>query len=104
MSAAKKHTFAHHSSRFYLLAVLLDDENIAIPFDCSDYYGRASRYFSSEDPPSDKHQARIAAADYQLLLSDPGTLVDYKNRMHHSGSGTWVKFGICHGVPYLDAE
>ncbi|NOZ41191.1 MAG: hypothetical protein GXP24_13345 [Planctomycetes bacterium] len=86
------------------LAVLHDDDNITIPFDCSDYYGRTSLYFSSENPPSDEHQARITDAYYKLLLDDANNLVDYKNRMFHSMSGEWVAFGVCHGEPYMDVE
>jgi len=86
------------------LAVLHEPEGVAIPFDCFDYYGRTSLWFSSENPPSEEHQARIGDAFYGLLLDDPNSLVDYENRMYHSMSGTWVAFGVCYGEPYMDAE
>ncbi len=86
------------------LAILNDENSIAIPFDCCDYYGRTSLYFSSENPPSREHQRRIADAYFRLLLKDPEDLVDYENRMFHSMSGQWVAFGVAHGEPYMDAE
>lgn len=86
------------------LAVLNNQDNVAIPFECSDYYGRTSLYFSSEDSPSDEHQAIIANAYYRLLLDEPTNLVDYENRMYHSMSGEWIEFGVIHGEPYMDAD
>lgn len=81
-----------------------DDNNIAIPFECADYYGRTALCFSTENPPSGKHQTRIANAYYNRLLGDPDNLVDYENRMYDSMSGEWIAFGVCHGQPYMDAE
>lgn len=86
------------------LAILHGDNEIAIPFDCSDYYGQTSIYFSSEDSPADEHQERIAKAYFELLLSDPDDLIDYDNKMYHSGAGVCIAFGILHGEPYIDAE
>ena len=86
------------------LAVLNNEDNIAIPFECADYYGRTSLFFSSEDSPSDEHQSIIADAYYRLLLDDPTHLVDYENRVYNSMSGKWFAFGVCHGEPYMDAD
>jgi hypothetical protein len=86
------------------LAIFQDNENVAIPFDCVDYYGRTSLFFSSEDPPPHGLQSRIAEAYYQLLLESPDELVDYENRMYHAMAGAWVAFGVCHGEPYMDFE
>lgn len=85
------------------LAVLSTAE-IAIPFECSDSYGRTSLFFSSEDPPTDEIQTQIANAFYKLLLDEPENLVDYENRMYHSLSGQWFAFGVSLGQPFMDAE
>jgi hypothetical protein len=84
------------------VAILSDASNIAVPFDCSDHYGRTSLMFSSDDEPPLELRSRIADAFYGLMLDEPDSLTDYDNRLFHSGAGFWIEFGVSHGEPYFD--
>lgn len=86
----------HHST------LLHDKSNVAVPFDCSDHYGRTSLLFSSDDEPPSELRAEIADAFYGLMLHEPESVADYENRLFHSGAGFWIDFGISHGEPYFD--
>lgn len=86
------------------LAVLNNYDKVAIPFQCSDHYGRTSLFFSSQDQPSEKLQLLIASSFYEMLLSEPHNLVDYENRMYHDGAGGWLSFGIYRGEPYMEPD
>jgi hypothetical protein len=84
------------------VAVFHNASNIAVPFDCSDHYGRTSLMFSSDDEPSLELRTEIANAFYGLMLDAPDLLTDYDNRLFHSGAGVWIEFGVSHGEPYFD--
>lgn len=84
------------------VAVLHNESNIAVPFDCSDRSGRTSLMFSSDDEPPLKLRTEIANAFYGLMLDEPNSLTDYDNRLFHSGAGCWIEFGVCQGEPYFD--
>lgn len=86
------------------IAILHDHSNIAVPFDCSDFYGRTALWFSSDDEPPEDLRAEIADALYELLLDSPDSIADYDNRMYHSGAGCWARFGVSMGQPYMDSD
>ncbi|WP_442509505.1 hypothetical protein SH528x_001081 [Novipirellula sp. SH528] len=84
------------------VAVLHNASNIAVPFDCSDHYGRTSLMFSSDDEPPLELRSEIANAFFGLMLDEPDSLIDYDNRLFHSGAGFWIEFGVSQGEPYFD--
>lgn len=86
------------------LAVLHEKDHLAVPFECSDYYGRSALTFSSDDPPDHAVQQAIANAFWGLLLADPDDVADYQDRMHHPGEGVWIRFGVEDGEPFLMEE
>jgi hypothetical protein len=83
------------------LAVLHGNGNLAVPFECSDYYGKSALTFSTDDPPAPEIQEHIARAFWDLLLSEPTDVADYENKMYHSGAGVWIRFGIEDGEPFM---
>lgn len=83
------------------VAVLHNNANLAVPFECSDYYGRSALTFSTDDPPSEEVQKAIAERFWGLLLADPTGVADYEDRMYHSGAGVWIRFGIEDGKPFM---
>src|SRR5690606_12521782 len=90
-------------SCFYasFLAILHENDNLAVPFECSDYYARSALTFSTLDPPDEEIQKTIADAFWGLLLADPTDVADCQNKLYHSGAGVWIKFGIEHGEPFM---
>lgn len=86
------------------LAVLHGRDNLALPFECSDYYGKSTLTFSTDDPPDKDTQETIAKTFWGLLLTDPSELEDYEDRMYHSGAGVWIRFGIENGEPFMIEE
>ena len=84
------------------VAVLHNNSNIAIPFNCVDHYGRTSLIFSSDDEPPLGVRSEIANSFYGLMLDQPDLLTDYENRLFHSGAGSWIEFGVSLGEPYFD--
>lgn len=90
---------------FASFLALIPDENgqyIGIPFQCSEHYGQTGLIFSSEDAPSEELQGMIARAFWELLLSDPTDIEDYRDSMLHPGAGVWLDFGIDDGEPFLE--
>lgn len=86
------------------LAVLHEHDNVAVPFECSDYYGRSTLTFSSDDAPDHTMQRALADAFWDLLLAEPADLADYQDRMHHPGDGIWIRFGVEDGEPFMMDE
>lgn len=86
------------------LAVLPEQGNIAVPFECLDYYGRTGLTFSSEDPPDEATQALIADRFWKMLLAAPGEISDYESKMFHSGAGIMVRFGVAGGEPFWEED
>ncbi len=83
------------------LAVLHNNGNLAVPFECSDYYGRTALTFSTDDSPDEEVRKAIANSFWALLLADPTNVEDYKDKMYHSGAGVWISFGIENGEPFM---
>jgi hypothetical protein len=83
------------------LAVLPEQGNLAVPFECTDNYLESCLMFSSEDAPPHEVQETIAGAFWGLLLTEPDELKDYKERMLFQGEDIWIRFGVEHGEPYL---
>lgn len=77
-------------------------DNKAIPFCISDLYGSTYFYFSSDDAPPLELRRSVADQFYALLLDDPTSVLDYKNKVYHSGLGSWIDFGVSCGEPYMD--
>jgi len=90
-------------SFFYasFLAVFHSDDHLAIPFECRDYYGKSALTFSTDDPPAEEIQERIAKDFWGLLLEEPTELEDYEDKMYHSGAGVWIHFGVKDGEPFM---
>lgn len=86
------------------LAVLHDSGNAAIPFECSDVYGRTSLLFSSDDPPNQQTQSAIAESFWGLLLADPTNLADYQGQLLHLGAPITFHFGVKDGEPFMIEE
>lgn len=86
------------------LAVLHKKGNLAVPFECSDYYGRSGLTFSTDDPPDHDIQETIANGFWDLLLMDPTDVADYEDRMNHSGAGVWIRFGVENGEPFMNED
>jgi len=84
------------------VAILHEEENLTIPFDVSDIYGRAGLWFSTNDGPSAATQKAIADAFYDFLLDEPLNVVDYEDRFYHDAGGSMVEFGNERGEPYMD--
>jgi hypothetical protein len=76
--------------------------NLAVPFNVFDNYGETFLYFSSENGPPIETRSQIADAFYGLLLDDPDSICNYKNRGFHSGMSEWFDFGVSHGEPYME--
>lgn len=85
------------------IALLHQEKVIGIPFECSDYYGKSSLTFSTDDPPQEEMKAQIANAFWKLLLEVPEEVEDYTDRMFHAGTGRWVQFGIKNGESFLES-
>ncbi len=84
------------------VAFFRDEGNLAVPFHVSDNYGETFLYFSSENGPPEETRARIADAFYGLLIDDPTSVCNYKNRVYHSGYSEWFDFGVSCGEPYME--
>lgn len=89
-------------STFLALMKEEDGRYVGVPFECSDYYGRAGLMFSSEDSPPPELQDRIAKAFWSLLLAEPDEMEDYRDSTFHSGAGVWLDFGVEDGEPFLE--
>jgi hypothetical protein len=76
---------------------VINGEEFGYPFICSDYYGRTRLMFSPEGPDRNK-QSIIAKAFWSLLLDDPDTISDFKERVYHPGASIWMLFGCTDGV------
>lgn len=84
------------------MAVLHDQEQLAIPFICSDRYCESALMFSDDDPPDAPVQERVSADFWSLVLSDPFDLEDYECGMLHSDvGGGRIRFGVESGEPFL---
>ncbi|MCA9069402.1 MAG: hypothetical protein KDA84_10785 [Planctomycetaceae bacterium] len=79
-----------------------EGQYIGVPFECSDYYGRTGLTFSSEDSPPESLQDKIADAFWELLLSDPNDIEDYRDTMFHLGAGVEIEFGVEDGEPFFE--
>lgn len=86
------------------LAVLHHCETVAIPFECSDYYGKTGLTFSTDDAPDKEMQVIIANAFWKMLLSDPTDIADFEGMMCHSGTGIWTRFGVEDGEPFMHED
>jgi len=80
---------------------VLPDGKTAIPFECTDYYGRSSLMFSS-DGPEESVQIQIADAFWEIISSEPNALDDFEQNVFHPGAGIWMQFGCKNGEVYCD--
>jgi hypothetical protein len=80
---------------------VLPDGKTAIPFECTDYYGRSSLMFSG-DGPEESVRSQIADAFWELMASEPNALEDFGQDVFHVGAGVWMQFGCKHGEVYCD--
>jgi hypothetical protein len=91
-------------SSFSFVAARQGDEpdRLAIPFDCVDYYGRTSLYFSPFENDTE-HKASIADAFWNLIMK--GTeLADFQDKAYHSMVGFWMHYGCRAGTPFFEEE
>lgn len=87
---------------FTFLAVTIDgDSAVAIPFVCSDHYGKSLLLFGDVPAPDAATMQTIADAFWSLLLENPNDLIDYVDRMEHPGAGVTIEFGIEDGAPFM---
>lgn len=78
-----------------------NEKLVGVPFECSDYYGASHLTFSSKRGPPKALQRKIAQAFWDLLLSNPTELVDYSDKMYHTGAGVTIRFGVKDGEPFF---
>lgn len=83
-------------------AVIKNDEGKldTIPFHCVDYYGDSALMFSQHAPP-EKQRKEIAAAFWDLMLNDQGSISDYSDSFYHPGCGKSFKFSVKDGKVYI---
>lgn len=73
----------------------------AVPFECSDYYGKTSLTFSPAETDEPLKQS-VADAFWGVLLADPNALADFEARTHSEGH---AGYGCRDGEPYsLETE
>jgi hypothetical protein len=90
------------SLMFESIAAVRGDD--AYVFHCTDHYGKTALMFS-EDGPVDATKGEIASAFWSLLLSEPDELEDYRLKIFHPGTGTWLEYA-CEGgeVSLMESE
>jgi hypothetical protein len=77
------------------------DGSYAIPFRCTDHYGRTGLMFSPEGP-DEASQTAIASAFWSLLLQSPDDLEDFEAKVYHPGAGVWLRYECSHGEVFCD--
>ncbi len=77
-------------------AAIRPGDREAIAFECGDYYGTTSLYFS-ELETDESAKASVACAFWSALLADPDDLADFEGRLYHIGAGVWLHFGCRNG-------
>ena len=70
--------------------------DVEFPFVCTDYYGQSGLKLNELGPEPDT-QTAIAAAFWQLLLSEPEDVADFETGVYHPGAGVWMHFGCRQG-------
>jgi len=80
---------------------VLPDGKTAVPFECSDYYGRTSLTFSG-DGPEEPLRTQIADAFWETVESEPNVLDDFEQSVFHPGACVWMQFGCKNGELYCD--
>jgi hypothetical protein len=76
-------------------------ESECIPFSCSDHYGFTTLWFQDDVP--DDRKARIAAAFWSLILSQPDDVEDFED-FTDGWSGRKVALGCRCGEVYAEEE
>jgi hypothetical protein len=82
------------------VAVLCDGKT-AIPFECTDHYGRSALMFSADGPEDDVKQ-QVADAFWEIIASQPDALDDCEQAVFHPGAGVWMHYGCKHGQLLVD--
>lgn len=80
---------------------VLGDGKTAIPFECTDVYGRTSLMFSDEGP-EDSVKSEIADALWELIAAETDQLDDFEQRVFHPGACIWMNFGCKNSEVYYD--
>jgi hypothetical protein len=80
---------------------VLPDSNTAIPFECSDYYGRTGLVFS-ENGPDEGIRRQIADAFWVIVASDSDNLDDFEQTVFHPGACVWMHYRCKNGEVYCD--
>jgi hypothetical protein len=73
----------------------------AIPFSCTDYYGRTRLEFADDD---DDRSSEVALAFWSALLAKPEVLHDFEERVPHLGASVTLVFGCRDGHVFYDEE
>jgi hypothetical protein len=81
--------------------VVLGDGKTAIPFECTDYYGRTALMFSADGPDDDVKQ-QIADAFWDIIASRPDALDDFEQSVFHPGACVWLHYGCKRGELFCD--
>jgi hypothetical protein len=86
----------------FVAVISSDGVMIGVPFECTDYYFKASLTFSTgADEPAREVRERIAVAFWGMLLDDPWDVSDYSDRMVHGGAGVTYAYGIHDGAVFV---
>jgi hypothetical protein len=95
------------SFSFFSFVAVVDDgtKQIAVPFECSDSYGRSALTFSEEpESPPPGLMALISAAFWELLLDAPEDVADFADTTFHPGACIDIRFGIVEGVSFVHED
>jgi hypothetical protein len=80
---------------------VLQDRKTAIPFECTDYYGRTALLFCS-DGPEELLRQQIADAFWKIIASNENELDDFEQSVFHPGACIWMHYGCKNGEVYCD--
>jgi hypothetical protein len=78
------------------------EDAVAVPFECSDYYGKTGLYFSPHELDADL-KASVAGAFWQLVGGE-ARLADFEDRAFHSGASVWMSYGCKGGDAFYNEE
>ena len=79
---------------------VIDGQDEAVAFECTDHYGKTSLMFS-DDEEDEAAKDRTAKAFWGVLLSEPDELEDFEASVMHLGAPITLHFGCENGEPYL---
>lgn len=105
VDSAPEHERIEKSLSFYSFVAVRNDrepDSTAIPFECCDYYGKTSLFFSPKEADADL-KASVADAFWQLVTGGVG-LADFEDKAYHLGVGIWMYYGCKNGEVFYSED